>query len=203
MSTDPQQERTLGQLVASASADFSSIVRGEISLAKAEVGKQVKKAGLGGALLAAAGVVAFYSVYFIFTTIAEGIEALGLPRWLSFLIVTVLMLLVAAVLAWLGIRKMKTVEPSPTKTIESTKATVAGLKAAVANPGTVTPAPRPVVRGPAGPTARTVSASTAKAAATPTSANPTSATPTSATPTSATPTSAASSSATPDPTRDA
>ncbi|OFE18782.1 hypothetical protein BA895_00900 [Humibacillus sp. DSM 29435] len=196
MSTDPQQERTLGQLVASASADFSSIVRGEISLAKAEVGKQVKKAGLGGALLAAAGVVAFYSVYFIFTTIAEGIQALGLPRWLSFLIVTVLMLLVAAVLAWLGIRRMKTVEPTPAKAIESTKATVAGLKAAVANPGTVTPAPRPVVRGPAGPGARAaVSASTAKAAATPTSAASSASAPAAS--------SSASPSATPDPTRDA
>ena len=205
MSTDPQQERTLGQLVASASADFSAILRGEIALAKAEIGKQVKKAGLGGVLLAAAGVVGFYSVYFVFITIAEGIQALGLPRWLSFLIVTVLMLLVAAVLALLGIRKMKTVEPTPTKTIETTKATVAGLKAAIAHPGTVTPAPRPVVRGPAGSAPRVVTAGPSGAApsasATPRSAA--SATPASATNTSATPPSAASSSATPDATRDA
>lgn len=143
MSTDPQQERTLGQLVASATADVSALVRGEIALAKAEVSKQVKKAGVGGGLLAAAGVVAFYSVYFIFTTIAEGIQALGLPRWLSFLIVTVVMLAIAAVLALLGIRKMKTVEPVPEKTIENAQETVAGLKSAVAHPGTVVPAPRP------------------------------------------------------------
>lgn len=148
MSTDPQQERTLGQLVASASADLSALFRGEIALAKAELGKQVKKAGIGGALLAAAGVVGFYSVYFIFITIAEGIQALGLPRWLSFLIVTVFMLLVAAALALLGIRRMKTVEPTPAKTIKNAKATVAGIKAAAANPGTVTPAARPVVRSP-------------------------------------------------------
>ncbi|MEO6999760.1 MAG: phage holin family protein, partial [Terracoccus sp.] len=193
MSTDPQQERTLGQLIASASADFSAIVRGEIALAKAEVGKQVKKAGIGGALLAAAGVVGFYSVYFIFTTIAEGIQALGLPRWLSFLIVTVFMLLVAAVLAFLGIRKMKTVEPTPAKTIESTKATVASLKSAVGNPGSVTPAPRPVVRGPAGSARRAVSAQ----ASTVSTSQPT------ASAASAASTSAASSRATPDATRDA
>ena len=199
MSTDPQQERTLGQLVASASADFSSIVRGEIALAKAEVGKQVKKAGLGGVLLAAAGVVGFYSVYFIFITIAEGIQALGLPRWLSFLIVTVLMLLVAAVLALLGIRKMKTVEPTPTKTIESTKATVVGLKAAIANPGTVTPAPRPVVRAPAGSSPRAVTVPALSSA--PSKPAAPSATPRSAA--STTPTSTASSSATPDASRDA
>lgn len=169
MSTDPQQERTLGQLVASASADVSTLVRGEIALAKAEVGKQVKKAGVGAAFLAVAGVIGFYSVYFIFTTIAEGIQALGLSRWLSFLIVTVFMLLLATVFALLGIRKMKTVEPTPEKTIETAKTTVADLKAAVTNPGTITPAPRPVVQGPprSAPSATTSPNTTASAPARP------------------------------------
>ena len=143
MSTDPRQERTLGQLVASASQDISTLVRSEIALAKAEVSVQVKKAGVGGVLLAAAGVVVFYSVYFIFITIAEGIEALGLPRWLSFLIVTVVMLLIAGVLAMLGVRKMKTVKPTPEKTIAEAQTTVAALKAATEHPGTVVPAARP------------------------------------------------------------
>jgi hypothetical protein len=143
MSTDPRQERTLGQLVASATEDISTLVRSEIALAKAELSGQVKKAGLGGGLLAAAAVVAFYSVYFLFTTLAEGIQALGLPRWLSFLIVTVVMLLVAGVLALLGVRKMKTVNPTPEKTIAEAQQTVAAIKSATAHPGTTVPAPRP------------------------------------------------------------
>jgi protein-S-isoprenylcysteine O-methyltransferase Ste14 len=140
---DPRQERTLGQLVASATQDISSLIRSEIALAKAELSGQFKKAGKGGGLLAAAGVVLFYSVYFIFTTIAEGIQALGLPRWLSFLIVTVFMLIVAGILAMLGMRSMKTVKPTPEKTIANAQLTVAGVKAAVEHPGTVVPAPRP------------------------------------------------------------
>jgi len=143
MSTDPRQERTLGQLVASATQDISTLVRSEIALAKAEVSVQVKKAGVGGGLLAGAAVIAFYSVYFIFTTIAEGIQALGLPRWLSFLIVTVFMLLVAGVLAMLGVKKMKTVNPTPEKTISEAQTTVAALKSATEHPGTTVPAPRP------------------------------------------------------------
>ncbi len=134
MSTDPGQERTFGQLVASAAQDISTLVRGEIALAKLEVTSQIKKAGRGGVLLAAAGVVAFYSVYFIFITLAEGIQALGLPRWLSFLIVTVFLLLIAAVLALLGIRKMKTVKPVPEKTIDNAQQTIATLKAAKSAP---------------------------------------------------------------------
>lgn len=143
MSTDPRQERTLGQLVASASQDISTLVRSEIALAKAEVSVQLKKAGAGGGLLAAAAVIAFYSVYFLFTTIVEGLIALGLWRWLSYLIVTVLMLAVAALLAYLGSRKMKTVQPAPEKAIESAQETVEGIKAALAAPGTMPPAPRP------------------------------------------------------------
>lgn len=134
MSTDPGQERTLGQLVASATHDISTLVRGEIALAKLELSSQVKKAGMGGALLAAAGVVAFYSVYFLFITIAEAIQALGLYRWLSFLIVTVFMLLVAALLGFIGIRKMKTVEPVPEKTISNAQETIATLKSATSSP---------------------------------------------------------------------
>ncbi|WP_323097574.1 phage holin family protein [Intrasporangium sp. YIM S08009] len=143
MSTDPRQERTLGQLVASATQDISALIRSEIALAKAEVSVQFKKAGVGGGLLAGAAVILFYSVYFIFTTIAEGLVALGLPRWLSYLIVTVFMLLVAGVLGYLGVRKMQTVKPSPDKAIANAQQTVEGVKAALANPGTVVPAPRP------------------------------------------------------------
>jgi hypothetical protein len=171
MSTDPRQERTLGQLVASASQDISTLIRSEIALAKAEVSVQMKKAGVGGGLLAGAAVILFYSVYFIFITIAEGIQALGLARWLSFLIVTVFMLLVAGVLGLLGVRKMKTVEPAPEKAIAEAQQTVEGIKAAVANPGTVVPAPRPDWDRPAipGSTTPPIAPTSSTLASTPTS----------------------------------
>jgi len=143
MSTDPRQERTLGQLVASATQDISTLVRSEIALAKAEISVQMKKAGVGGGLLAAAAVIVFYAVYFIFITIAEGLQALGLAAWLSYLIVTVFMLIVAAILGLLGARKMKTVNPTPEKTIANAQQTIEGVKAATQHPGTVVPAPRP------------------------------------------------------------
>jgi hypothetical protein len=134
--TEPSQERTLGQLVASASQDLGTILRGEIALAKSEVSSQFKKAGLGGGLLAAAGVLAFYSVYFVFITIAEGITAAGLPKWLSYLIVTVFFILIAGLLAFIGIRRLKAVKPKPERAISQAQQTVAALKSAAANPYT-------------------------------------------------------------------
>ena len=116
----------------------------------------------------------FYSVYFIFITLAEGIQAMGLPRWLSFLIVTLVMLIVAAILGWLGVRKMKTVQPSPDKAIGEAQQTVEGIKAALANPGTVVPAPPPswdprVAKATSNRAATPISATPAATASTPAS----------------------------------
>lgn len=147
-----RNERTLGQLVASATQDFSTIIRGEIALAKAELSSQFKKAGMGGALLAAAGVVGFYSVYFIFITIAEGITAAGLPKWLSYLIVTVFFLLVAGILALLGVRRLRSMQPKPTKAVAEAELTVAALKRATSNPYNPNGS-RAVVAGTASPAA--------------------------------------------------
>jgi hypothetical protein len=193
MSTDPRPERTLGQLVASATEDISALIRSEIALAKAEIAVQAKKAGVGGGLLAGAAVVLFYSVYFIFITLAEGIQAMGLPRWASFLIVTVVMLIAGAILGWLGVRKMKTVQPSPDKAIGAAQQTVDGIKAALANPGTVVPAPPPtwdprVAKATSNRPATTISAGPAATASTPASGT--------------TP-AAADTTSTPDPSRDA
>ena len=48
-------EPSVGSLVQSAMADLSTLVRGEIELAKAEVGKSAKKAGIGAGAFGAAG----------------------------------------------------------------------------------------------------------------------------------------------------
>ena len=53
MSTaDDGADRSLGQLVASATAEMSALVHDEIALAKAEMRQDVKRAGIGGAAFA-------------------------------------------------------------------------------------------------------------------------------------------------------
>ena len=112
------EEPSVGTLVQSAMADMSTLVRSEIELAKAEIGKSAKKAGISIGLFAAAGVlVAFAGIYF-FVTVAEALTALGLPRWVSYGIVTVFLLLLAGVLALIGRRMLKKVE-KPERTLET------------------------------------------------------------------------------------
>ena len=59
---------------------------------------------------------------------AEGLVAIGLWRWLSYLIVFLFLLIVVGLLALLGVRKVKRVK-APQQTIDTGKDTVAYLKA--------------------------------------------------------------------------
>ena len=58
LNTTRGTERTLGQLVSDATTDLQNIVKGEIDLAKVEIKADAQKAGKGGGMLAAAGVLA-------------------------------------------------------------------------------------------------------------------------------------------------
>jgi hypothetical protein len=114
----------VGELVRQASEHVSTLVRGEIELAKTELSGSVKRAGLGGGLLAAAAAVLVFSVPFLFVVLAEVLVAIGLWRWLSYLVVWVLFLLVAGVLALIGRSQLKKVR-KPERTLETVKDTAA------------------------------------------------------------------------------
>jgi uncharacterized membrane protein YqjE len=132
-SPDPQP--SVGELVRRASENVSTLVRAEIELAKTELSTTVKRAGVGGGLLAAAGVILLFSVPFLFVVIAEVLVAIGLPRWLSYLIVWVLFLIIAAVLALIGRRQLKKMS-KPERTLKTAKDTASWAR----HPTTAPPA---------------------------------------------------------------
>ena len=116
--TAQAEEPSVGTLVQSAMADFSTLVRGEIELAKAEVGKSAKKAGIGAGAFGAAGVVLAFSAFFFFIALAELLTWLGLTRWISYLIVWFLLVVVAGIAALVGRRFIKKIE-KPERTLET------------------------------------------------------------------------------------
>ncbi len=113
-------EPSVGTLAQSAMADVSTLIRGEVELAKAEITRSAKRAGIGAGAFGAAAVVLAFSAFFLFIAIAEAITALGLPRWISYLIVWFALVLVAGLAALIGMRIMKKIE-KPERTIESLK----------------------------------------------------------------------------------
>ena len=111
------QEPSIGELVQSAMADVSTLIRNEVELAKAEVGRSAKKAGISAGLFGAAGaLLAFAGIYFFFA-VAE-LLALWLPRWAAFGIVFLALAFVAGLVALVGMRMVKRID-KPERTMES------------------------------------------------------------------------------------
>lgn len=121
------EEPTVGQLVSSVTRDMSSLVRSEIELAKAELRGEAQSAAKGGAMLGVAGFLGAVAFLLLCFAAAYGLVELGLDAWLAFLIVAVFFLLVAGVLALVGVRALKSIKP-PERSIRAAKETAALVK---------------------------------------------------------------------------
>ncbi len=112
--TDP----TIGRLVSDASRDISSLISNEIKLAKSELQVSIKAGGVGIGLFAAAGFFALMSLIMLSVAIAYLINwnGHGLSLHWAFLIVFGFYLLLAALLGFVGVRKVKKVR-APEKAI--------------------------------------------------------------------------------------
>ena len=119
MAIEPlNDEPTIGRLVSDASRDISSLVQKEIQLAKSELKVSVRNGGAGLGLFAGAvffvlmGLVMFsIGLAYLLNWNGEGLDL----HW-AFLTVFVLYLLIAALLGYIGYRKVQKVRP-PEKAI--------------------------------------------------------------------------------------
>jgi Putative Actinobacterial Holin-X, holin superfamily III len=105
--TDGQQ--SLGDLVASAAKDVSSLLRYEISLAKSELKMDARRIAIAAGLAVVGLFVACLIVVLLCFAFAYGLMALGIWPWAAFLIVagTCLLLVgVAGLIAYLVVRRV-------------------------------------------------------------------------------------------------
>jgi hypothetical protein len=121
-------ERTLGQLVADATHDISSIMRSELALAKAEMRADAKKAGLGAGMFAAAGTLVFLALILLLISAAYGLVAAGLAPWAAFLIVAGVLLVIGVILVLAGKRSIDSLQGKPERAIKSTQDTIAAVR---------------------------------------------------------------------------
>ncbi len=128
--TDGKQ--SIGELVSSLSEKFSSLIRDEIRLAKAEMAEKAKNAGIGIGMFVGAAVLAFWATGVLIATVILGI-AEALPAWLASLIVFVLLIALAAVLALLGKKSLeKGTPPVPERAQANIKLDVEALRQGIA-----------------------------------------------------------------------
>jgi hypothetical protein len=102
-------QQSLGDLVALAAKDMSSLVRYEISLAKSELKMDARRVGVAAALAVVGLFVACLLVVLLCFAFAYGLVAAGIWTWAAFLIVagTCLLLIgLAGLIAYGRIRKV-------------------------------------------------------------------------------------------------
>lgn len=127
-----EDDRSLGTIVKELTADLSTLFRSEVALLKLEVKDTVAKLSGGAAMFLGAAFLAVFGLGFLFVTIVLGLVRLGVPAWLSTLIVTVLLFAAAGVLAMMGKKKFAAVQFVPTESIEQIKTDIESIKADIA-----------------------------------------------------------------------
>jgi hypothetical protein len=139
-------DRSVGDLVTRISDQASTLVREEIELAKAEVAVKARSLGVGVGVGAAAGFFVLLALIYAFQSLAFGLADILDSLWLGFLIVTVLLLIFAAIAGFVAYRMIRAgAPPTPDMAIEQAKLT----REALEHPGA---APVPTAAAASGPT---------------------------------------------------
>ncbi|GIH46838.1 Putative Holin-X, holin superfamily III [Microbispora rosea] len=126
--TIQKESLSTGELVRRLSEDVSRLIRDELRLARLEMTRKGKRAGMGAGLLGAAGLVAFYGGGALVATAILAL-ALVLPAWASALIIGAALLALAGLLALVGKEQVsRATPPTPDEAMRSLKADIDVMK---------------------------------------------------------------------------
>lgn len=126
-SQPPLAERSVAELVRTATDQVSELVRLEMRLAQLEMAAKSKRFGFGGALLSAAGAFALVALMAGAATVAAAL-AVAVPVWAATLITSVLLLAVAGQLTLMGRKQLRRATPvRPEQAIAEARASAGHL----------------------------------------------------------------------------
>ena len=119
---------TLGAIVNQLTTQVPELIRSEIRLAQAEVTEKGKRVGIGIGMFSGAGLMALYGFGTLLATIILVLSLLMDP-WIAALIVTVVLFIVAGVLALLGKNQVQEATPfAPERAVTGVKEDIATVK---------------------------------------------------------------------------
>lgn len=119
-SSQPRDDRSVGEIVSDVSQNLSTLIRQEMDLAKTEMKQEVAKAGKGAGLLGGAGLSGYFVLLFLSVALFYALDEV-IPDWASALIVAALWGIVAAVLALTGRKAIKETNPQLPETQQTLK----------------------------------------------------------------------------------
>jgi len=124
----PDVEGTsVGQLLGEVSKDFSTLMRQELELAKAELTTEAKKAGQGAGMFGAAGFAGYMVLIFLSLALMWGLSNVMDTGWAG-LIVAAIWGVIGAVAFVMGRKKFQQFHPKPERTVETLQQVPGALK---------------------------------------------------------------------------
>jgi uncharacterized membrane protein YqjE len=120
-------DRSVGDLVSEAVSDITRLVKYQTDLAKSELLADVRRIGISAGLAATILVTSFLMLVMLCFALAYGLQTLGVWDWASFLIVTGVLIVLAAAFAgiiYLKVRRLDRLR----KTRESVQGDIAMLR---------------------------------------------------------------------------
>ena len=123
-----QDTRSTAEVVKDLAANAQTIVRKELELAKLEIQEGVAKQAAAAGMFGAAGVLGLFVLGFAGVTGAIALEGVLDQRWLAWLIVTAIFLVIAIIVAIVGRSTVRKASVSPEKTKSSIEENVAWAK---------------------------------------------------------------------------
>jgi uncharacterized membrane protein YqjE len=126
--TSRPERKGLFALISDVPRLVTDLVKGELELAKLELIEKGKKVGIGAALIVVALIVLLLFVTMLLTAAVLGLGEV-MPPWLAALLVALVLLIVAAVLAFVGYKAVqKALPPKPERAMRGLQRDVNVLK---------------------------------------------------------------------------
>jgi hypothetical protein len=117
-----RQERSLGELFGEFSQDMTLLVRQEIRLARTEMSEKMQAITKRMTSVVAGGFVAYVGALALVAGIILVLtEVVGIPAWLSALLVGAAMVVGGYLALRAGLRELKNIDPAPRRTVETIK----------------------------------------------------------------------------------
>jgi hypothetical protein len=125
MTDNGNAQKSLGDAVNDVSTKASLLIREEIELAKTEISEKVTSLAKGSGVAIAAGIFAVFALIYFFEALAwffNDLLDVGQSVWIGFLIVFGILIALAAIAGFVGIRWIKKgAPPTPDMAIEEAK----------------------------------------------------------------------------------
>ncbi len=116
-----KDDRSLGELFAELAREMGELVRHEIELARVEMTQKASRVGKEIGFLAIGGAIVYAGLLALLAAAIIGLAQLGVPWWLSALLVGLVVAGIGYALVQRGLTALKREDFAPRQTLESLK----------------------------------------------------------------------------------